>query len=229
MKVSRSEIRKIPNKPKNNWLETKYMYTFDIVLCDNDIDSDGERFTSDSLFQMAQMFPGKRGYLSDSPNKNSVATIMCCTVVKQLSKKNQLGLPLLQLKARAFIDRKGNEAIIDDIESGRIKYVSVGVAVGHVACSICHSAHCDHVLGTSYNGKLCYKNLDDISEVYEFGIMFKDEIKPSGTWSYKDYDLPGYTERRYYHSDCSVNPNRLYSAPDNYCAECGAKMQAPNE
>lgn len=169
MRVPVRKLQKFHNKYRNIFSEETHM--FDIVLCNNDIDKDNERFTSDSLFQMAKMFSGIKVFLGDRHAENDcVGRILTCNVVTT-SQKNKLGHPLLELRAKAYIFKHNNEDIIDGIVSGRIQHVSVGTAVNHSSCSICHSSDCSHVPGLFYNDMRCYRNLDDISDVYEVGIM----------------------------------------------------------
>lgn len=43
------------------------VYVFGVVLCDNDIDRDNERFTVESLFELEKLFVGKTGIFDHSP------------------------------------------------------------------------------------------------------------------------------------------------------------------
>jgi len=42
------------------------VYTFSVVLCDNEIDRDNERFTTDALQKLATLFLGKTGIFNHS-------------------------------------------------------------------------------------------------------------------------------------------------------------------
>ena len=39
----------------------------------------------------------------------------------------------------------------------------------------------------------------------------------------------GYSVRYYHHAECKVNPCRLFECMDDYCPNCGAKMDGGNE
>ena len=39
------------------------VYTFSVVLCDNEVDRDGECFTKETLEELAKLFVGKTGIL----------------------------------------------------------------------------------------------------------------------------------------------------------------------
>ena len=47
-----------------------------------------------------------------------------------------------------------------------------------------------------------------------------------GHWTATDAIVhkAGYGVRYYYHAECKVNPNRLFECENDYCPNCGAKM-----
>lgn len=52
------------------------VYTFSVVLCDNEVDRDYERFTVESLFALEKLFVGKTGIMDHSPKaENQLARI----------------------------------------------------------------------------------------------------------------------------------------------------------
>ena len=103
-------------------------YTFTIKLCDNRIDKDYERFSSDCLEQMAEMFVEKLGYVGE----NQVAKITSVEVVKEKFPYDRW------LKATATMPRtRGSEKLIEQIERGEKKEVSIGCSIKTRTCSIC--------------------------------------------------------------------------------------------
>ena len=52
------------------------VYTFSVVLCDNEVDRDGECFTKETLEELAKLFVGKTGILDHEPtSKNQTARV----------------------------------------------------------------------------------------------------------------------------------------------------------
>ena len=55
-------------------LKSDEVYSFNVILCDNEIDRDGERFSADALAQLAKRFVGVTGIFDrmceDSGKKN---------------------------------------------------------------------------------------------------------------------------------------------------------------
>ncbi len=47
-----------------------------------------------------------------------------------------------------------------------------------------------------------------------------------GHWTATDVIVhkAGYGVRYYYHAECKVNPHRLFECENDYCPNCGAKM-----
>lgn len=49
-------------------MQKNEVYAFSVVLCDNDVDRDGERFTTDSLYELEKLFVGKTGIIDHNPS-----------------------------------------------------------------------------------------------------------------------------------------------------------------
>ena len=179
-----------PENPCEPWVEThpyeaaRLMgydvveddYTFTIKLCDNKIDKDFERFSSDCLEQMIEMFVGKHGYVGE----NQVAKIVSVQAVENGDNHTISGERYTWLEAKATIPRiKENEKLIEQIEQGEKKDVSIGCSVKTRTCSICGDTDgkCGHIPGREYDGKLCYMTLDDPKEVYEWAFVKKAEMR----------------------------------------------------
>ena len=87
-----------------------------------------------------------------------------------------LGDQLFRLTARAYIPRtEGNRELIEAIEAGIVKEVSVGCSMGHTLCSVCRndmrSPLCSHHKGREYDGAMCYGELTDPQDAYEFSFV----------------------------------------------------------
>lgn len=183
--VSDEELKLI-NTYTRRELSSDEIYTFSVVLCDNDIDRDFERFTVESLFELEKLFVGKTGIFDHNPKaKNQTARIYSCKVESVESKKTATGDDYFRLVAKAYIPRtQKNEDIILSLDSGIIKEVSVGCAVKNNICSICseniNSPSCIHAKGEYYAGKMCYSELSDVVDAYEFSFVAIPAQKNAG-------------------------------------------------
>ena len=149
------------------------VYTFSVVLCDNEVDRDGECFTKETLEELAKLFVGKTGILDHEPtSKNQTARVFDAAVKEIPGKVTSLNEPYAQLTARAYVPRNdGTKAFIESIESGIRKEVSVGCAVKKRVCSVCGAESCVHVPGKTYNGKRCVRILSGAADAYEFSFV----------------------------------------------------------
>ena len=165
-------------------LEKDEVYAFSVVLCDNDIDRDGERFTVESLFALEKLFVGKTGIIDHNPSaKNQTARIFACTVEAVEGKKTQTGDDYFRLKARAYMPKsEKNKEFILALDSGIIKEVSVGCAVEEVICNICgeKSDLCPHKKGEKYGSKICCGELTNPYDAYEFSFVAIPSQKQAG-------------------------------------------------
>ena len=168
--VGDDELELINRFTRRN-LAKNEVYAFSVVLCDNDIDRDGERFTTDSLYELEKLFVGKTGIIDHNPSaKNQTARIFSCKVEKIDGQKTALGDDYYRLKARAYLPVcESNRDIILAIDSGIIKEVSVGCAVGRVVCNVCGEdiSMCTHKKGEVYGSKLCCRAVTKEGRHYE--------------------------------------------------------------
>ena len=67
------------------------VYTFNVILCDNDIDRDGERFTEKALASLATLFIGRTGIFDHNPTaQNQAARIFSTEVVTTSALYNRI-------------------------------------------------------------------------------------------------------------------------------------------
>lgn len=153
------------------------IYTFSVVLCDNEIDRDGERFTVGALQKLAELFPGKTGIFNHSMQaQNQTARIYSCGVERDEARRTQCGEPYSRLVAQAYLPKsEKNGDLILELESGIKKEVSVGCAVAGVNCSVCGAdlkkEGCAHTRGKSYGGKICCAELSEPTDAYEWSFV----------------------------------------------------------
>ena len=174
------------------------VYVFTVVLCDNDVDRDGERFTVESLFALEKLFVGKTGIFDHNPSaKNQTARIISCKVENVASRTTATGDEYFCLKARAYLPRtEGNSELIAALDSGIVKEVSVGCAVGKILCNVCGEdiGMCPHRKGETYGGKLCCGELTEPYDAYEWSFVAVPAQKNAGvtkTAYGKEMDMEG--------------------------------------
>ena len=103
--VSCDELALI-NQYTRKELSADEVYVFTVVLCDNDIDRDFERFTVESLFELEKLFVGKTGIFDHDPKcKNQTARIISCKVEAVDSKKTSTAMIISALQ-QEHISRK---------------------------------------------------------------------------------------------------------------------------
>ena len=89
-----------------------------------------------------------------------------------MPQKTQAGDEYRWLKGWAYLLRtEKNEDLIAEIEGGIKKEVSVGCSAGRRVCSVCGAEDCGHVPGQVYDGKLCFWELRDIKDAYEWSFV----------------------------------------------------------
>lgn len=158
------------------------VFSFDFILCDNDVDRDLEKFSDTSLEKIAEIFVGITGVFDHNPSShNQQARIFKATVITDTLIKNSLGQPYKSVKASAYMVRTSTNAdLISEIDAGIKKEVSVSCKVDKKSCSICSKISCTHKKGQSYNDNLCYHILDNVSDAYEWSFVAVPAQKNAG-------------------------------------------------
>ena len=153
------------------------IYVFNVNLCNNDVDRDYEKFSVETLKQMAELFVGKTGIFDHSmKSADQTARIFDAFVEKVNGKKTADGEDFYSLKAKAYmLNNEQNRSLIDSIDAGIKKEVSVSCSVDKAYCSICHTdrkrAACEHKKGKMYGDRLCFNILTDATDAYEFSFV----------------------------------------------------------
>lgn len=153
------------------------LYVFNVTLCDNDIDRDYERFSTESLYEMAKLFVGKTGIFDHSMKTSDQKARVYETCVEKVDGKKTLdNRDYYCLKAKAYmLNNAENKSLIDEIDAGIKKEVSVSCSMSKAICSVCgtdlHKSRCEHVRGREYGGKLCFTSLENATDAYEFSFV----------------------------------------------------------
>ena len=181
--VSQEDLKLI-NTLARRELAEKEVYTFGVRLCDNEIDRDGERFPEETLRQLAGLFVGKAGLFDHQWSaRGQTARIFRTELVREDGVLTRAGDPYCYLKAWAYMPRTdGNRELIEQIEGGILKEVSVGCAVERCVCSVCGGEleSCGHERGREYGGKLCYGELVNATDAFEWSFVAVPAQKNAG-------------------------------------------------
>lgn len=183
--ISEEELE-IINKFSKQELGADEIYTFDILLCDNDVDRDFERFSTRTLVDLSKLFLGKTGIFDHNWSATGQkARIYKTEVCYDESKSTVCGEKYAYLKASAYmLNTKENEELIKEINGGIKREVSVGCSVKASVCSICGeetgSSKCGHVKGREYGGRTCYAVLDGATDAYEWSFVAVPAQKNAG-------------------------------------------------
>lgn len=160
------------------------VFVFSIMLADNEVDRDYERFSTESLKILGDLLVGKTGVFDHSPYaENQCARIFEAWVISE-ERLNSIGEQYHCLKAWAYMVRCDKNAdLILGIDAGVKKEVSVGCAIERLMCSICGMNQkitpCEHIKGTQYAvhgfyGKkyaTCHHRLENPTDAYEWSFI----------------------------------------------------------
>lgn len=166
------ELREI-NQYTRRAYQGEEVYTFSLVLCDNEVDRDFERFPADSLKKLQELFLGKTCIMDhECRSANQTARIYRTELEHCPDQQTQAGEELVRLTAKAYLPRtQGNRETMELIDGGILKEVSVSCSVKRRVCSICGQEHCGHVKGRHYNGKLAHGVLLEPEDAYECSFV----------------------------------------------------------
>ena len=156
-------------------LTEEQVYAFSVRLCDNEVDRDFERFETAALERLGELFVGKSGIFDHQWSaKGQTARIYRTEVVREASMVTAAGDSYCWLKGWAYLLRtEKNQDLIAEIEGGIKKEVSVGCSMAQSVCSICGAENgaCGHVRGETYDGRLCFTELREPQDAYEWSFV----------------------------------------------------------
>lgn len=96
------------------------VYLFDVLLCDNEIDRDQERFSLEALGQLKALLVGKTGIFDHNPSgMHQTARLFATSLETDPHRVTQAGEPYTCLKGQAYMVRTaGNQDLIREIDGG---------------------------------------------------------------------------------------------------------------
>ena len=156
-------------------LTAQQVYVFTLRLCDNEVDRDFERFDNEALERLGELLVGRSGIFDHHWSaQGQTARIYKTEVVREPAVRTQAGDGYRWLKGWAYLLRtEKNQDLIAEIEGGIKKEVSVGCSNRRSVCSTCgaENGECAHVPGQVYDGGLCFRELKDITDAYEWSFV----------------------------------------------------------
>lgn len=174
-------------------LTSQDVFCFSIILCDNEVDRDMERFTDASFDKLAPLFLGKSVLFDHSWSTEKQVARLYRTFVEELKEKTVMGELKKVLRGSAYMLRTDETAeLIKAIEGGIKKEVSVGCQMGGCNCSICGKglrydwrtgkSLCEdgHIKGDTYDGKMCVGDLVEPKDAYEVSFVAVPAQKGAG-------------------------------------------------
>lgn len=197
------------------------VYTFSVILCDNEIDRDYERFTAETLNSLADMYIGKTGILDHKPAaSNQTARIYSTEIVTDSEKITATGEPYTCLTAKAYMVRDdSNKSTILSIDAGILKEVSVGLAVSEVICSECganvKASPCTHKKGQKGQSGIIHHLLKSPTDAYEWSFVAIPAQRNAGvTKTFQSVDAEIYEKLQRIENDISeLKKENLKSMP----------------
>lgn len=153
------------------------VYTFSVLLCDNEVDRDLERFDTAALPKLAELFVGKTGILDHSMRSaDQTSRLYSAQVITDESRITSVGERYSYVLGRAYMSKNAKNAdLIAEIDAGIKKEASIGCSVGSITCSVCgadlKASRCKHRRGKFYGGKLCHGILSEPTDAYEWSFV----------------------------------------------------------
>ena len=164
------DVMALINRQTLRELTADEVFTFRVAAAGNEVDRDLERFTDKSLDDMAALFVGKT-VISDHKwsSGGQIARVYAAEVQEEAGGVKRLVLS-------CYLPRnEDTKSIIDAIDAGILREVSVAVAVRQYTCSVCGKdylgSECLHIRGKKYGQAVCHVELDGVSDVFEVSFV----------------------------------------------------------
>lgn len=150
-------------------LGTDEVYAFRFVACDTRVDREFEHFTRKALERLAKLFVGRPVLRDHHWSADAQTARIYAAEVVDHGEDARLVLRAYMLRSEA------NMSTINAIDSGILREVSVGCAMGKAICSVCgidkSKAWCEHRPGKDYRGTVCTVALEDPVDAYECSLV----------------------------------------------------------
>ena len=164
------------------------VYAFSLALCDKE-----------ALETLGELFLGKTCIFDhEQKSVNQTARIYRTALRREPGRKTRAGEEYVQLTARAYLPKtQGNGEVIELIESGILKEVSVSCSVKRKVCGLCGREHCGHEKGKEYPEGLGHLVLLEPTDAYECSFVAVPAQREAGvTKSFLQGEREAALERR---------------------------------
>ena len=145
------------------------VFVFRVAACDDQVDRDNERFTPNTLTQLADLYVGRPIIMDHSWSAKGQTARVYEAEVQEADGVNRLILSAYMIRNDA------TAPVIQAIEGGILREVSVGCSVKHAVCSVCGVdkavGWCEHRPGKEYDGETCVVDLDEATDAYELSFV----------------------------------------------------------
>ena len=159
-----------------------------------------ERFAAEALETLGELFVGKSGIFDHQwTAEGQTARIYRTEMVREGAQVTAAGDGYCWLKAWAYLLRtEKNADLIAEIEGGIKREVSVGCSVARRVCSICgaEGGTCQHTPGQRYGEQLCYLELRDPTDAYEWSFVAVPAQRKAGVLKRYGHENQGMAQLR---------------------------------
>lgn len=224
--VTKEELRAI-NKFALTPLTDNEVFSFRLIVCDNEVDRDFECFSLKALQQLKKLLVGKTVIKDHSPRAdNQVARIYDTELLQDGTKTTKTGELYSQLIAKAYMVKTAdNESLITEIKAGIKKEASISCSVKSAICSICgtdnRKGYCNHFKGREYDnsGKksVCTFTLDNVFDAYEVSLVAIPAQRNAGA-------CKSYGEKVFNESDVTQQNIETKSIKKDSTTDCKIKL-----
>ena len=137
-------------------------YVIWVRVCDDQVDTAGERLSTSGLYELGIQLTGKRFIIDDGQVK-----IVTTKVKRQGEVKTLYALVAIE-------PTPGTEKLREALKSDSPPGFLVSYLVKSQICSICEkeffTGKCHHVVGQEYDGKTCVRILSGVTEILDWGF-----------------------------------------------------------
>lgn len=161
-------------------LRPEQIYVRSMYLCSSQpCVSDGCQFTREALDQIAERVAGLSVLTGHDRTSLPLARFYKAQVVQRDSDEN--GVPVFFVRAWFYWlrDTTGARDLLLNIDGGIYREVSLAWKYDSWRCSICHTPNglCGHRVGSSYNGRPCFRRIERITDLLEGSLVYKSADK----------------------------------------------------
>ncbi|MGI6454918.1 MAG: hypothetical protein ACOX5R_04775 [bacterium] len=157
-------------------LRADQVYVRSMYLCSSlPCDADGCCFTRNALEQIAGKIVGQSVLAGHNRTRLPLARFFKAAVVQ--NGITEAGEPVWYVRAWFYWLREtsGAKDLLLNIDGGIYREASLAWRYAGWRCSIClaDNGNCSHRVGTVYNGRRCYRLIEQVSEVLEGSLVYK--------------------------------------------------------